>query len=299
MAGETFPGLRRAAMGLWCLACLPVMASTPDCYLSPEASDEELAAEEHRFFPRTHLFQPLIADPRESRFFFGYRSEERATGNREIGVVGFGETFPLYRRSKGCANHGWQVDIAGGGTARFDMDDDDRDMIDVDYLIGLPLSWRHDKWSLRSRIYHESSHLGESDLIDEVMRERRKRSTENVEFISSYTEGKWRLYSGAEYVLRHSPAIEPWGLRLGVEYHGPRSMIGEMARWIAGMDVKAWEEFDFDTDVSIKAGLSFGGRDDRQHDLQVMLEWYDGHANGGVLFEEEIRYVSAAVYFGF
>ncbi len=290
-------------MGLCGLALMtsmaPSTASMPDCYPLLAASEDDLITGKHHFFPRTHLFQPFIADPKESRFFLSYRRVERSTGNHHIGVVGFGETFPLYRRSKGCGDDGWQVDITGGGIGRFDMEDDGKDMIDVDYLIGLPLTWRQGNWSFRTRVSHESSHLGESVLITDSAGERRKRTANSVDFISSYDDGKWRLYTGTEYVQRHSPVVTSWGLHLGTEYYGARRLIGNKARWIAGMDIKAWEEFDFDADVSVKAGLSFGGRDARQHHLQVMLEWYDGHANSGVFFEEEIRYVAVGVYFGF
>ncbi len=299
MAGETSLGWRFGHAMMGCMLILPVWASAEGFYPSLEAPAEENADDAHHFFPQSHTFQPLIADPREPRFFLGYRSDERFWGRRQIGVIGFGETFPIYRQKWGCATDGWQVDIAGGGVARFDVENGSNDMIDIDYLIGLPLSLNRGSWSVRTRLFHESSHFGESQLIGEALRERGVRSTNSVDLVVSYTWAKWRLYSGAEYVTSNYPEMEPLGFHLGAEYYGPRIVLGDMARWVTALDVKAWQEYDYDADVSIKAGLTFGGRDARQHYLQVMLEWYEGHANSGVYIEEKIRYSGMGVYFGF
>lgn len=299
MAGETSLVRRFGHTMIGCMMSLSVWASADGCYPSLDVPAEENADDAHQFFPKSHIFQPLIADPREPRFFLGYRSDERFWGRRQIGVIGFGETFPIYRRNWGCGTGGWQVDVAGGGVARFDMENGSNDMIDIDYLIGLPLSWRRGSWSVRTRLFHESSHLGESQLIEEVLGERRIRTTNSVDLTGSYTWAKWRLYSGGEYLISNYPEMEPLGFHLGAEYYGPRIVLKGTARWVTALDVKAWQEYEYDADVSFKTGLTFGGRDVRQHHLQVMLEWYEGHANSGVHTEEQIRYVGMGLYFGF
>ncbi len=302
MAGRGIRGLIWSYLGLCCTVGLPALAANEECHPSLETAVDKGIKGPHLFFPQTHLFLPLLADPKEPRFFLGYREAKRTDGDWRIGVVGFGETFPLYRLMGGCAADGWQVDIAGGGIARFDLDDDDRDgidMIDADYLFAVPLSWRRGNWAFRTRIFHESAHLGETPRIDAAIRARRKSSIDSIDLIASYSEAKWRVYGGAEYVIHHHPEIEPWGVHLGAEYYGPRRYFGGTASWIAGIDGKAWEEYDYDTDLSIKAGLSFGGRYLWQHHLQIVLEWYDGHANSGVFYEEKLRYLGAGVYFGF
>lgn len=286
-------------MGLLYIASAPVTAEDLNCPPSLEAAPGELSVGRNRFFPRAHLFQPLIADPKEPRFFLSYRQDDRFVGKRTLGVIGFGETFSIYRRVGDCVTEGWQLDVSGGGVARFDMEDGDKDLISTDFLIALPFSRRWGNWSMRSRIYHESSHFGESGLVEMAAPERNKRSYNSVDFLSSYDDVSWRLYGGVEYVFLHHPEIEPWGLHAGSEYYGSRSLIGDTVRWITGVDLKVWEEFDFDVDASIKSGLSFGGKDVRQHHLQVLLEWYDGHANEGVLFEKKIRYLGVGIYFGF
>lgn len=283
-------------MVLLCMSCISAIASTEERNPSSLNSTDRSADGTGNFFPKTYLFSPILADPKEPRFFLGYRYDERTTYSKNVGVVGFGETFPFYRRDWGGGGDGWQVDVVGGAVARFVLEN--RDMIDADYFFGIPISWRWGNWSVRTRLYHESSHLGESVFIDDAIRARKKRTYDSVDLLSAYDNRVFRLYAGVEYMLSHYLEIEPWGGHLGAEYHG-QSMMGNVVRPVAGVDVKAWEEYDYEPDVSIKAGLSFGARDYRQHHLQVMLEWYDGHANAGVFFEEEIRYIAVGLYFGY
>lgn len=300
MIGKRVRSLFWHCLAMCGMVGLPAAAigAAEGCHPSLEAAAYESdVTGPHLIFPQTHLFHLLVADLKEPRFFLGYRRDERSDGSWDVRVVGFGETFPLYRRLNDCAANGWQLDVSGGGVARFDMDS--RDLIDADYLIALPLSWRRGDWALRSRILHESAHRGENKRINEAVATRNKRSTDSVDLIASYAREKWRLYGGAEYVWHQYPEIDPWGVHLGVEYYGPRSLLWGTARWVTGIDGKAWQEFDYDADISIKTGLSFGGERLWQHHLQIMLEWYEGHANSGVFFEEEIRYLGAGIYFGF
>lgn len=291
--------LRRWYTWVLCAVSMSALAEVPYCPPSLEAPLDGQDSGVIVALPRGHLFHPLIADPKESRFFLGYREYDGAGEKTHVAVIGFGETFPLFRRLGDCPGDGWQLDIFGGGVARFILDESRNDLIDADYRIGIPLSWRHGNWSLRSRVYHESSHLGENELFQGDTAERVKRSYDVIDFLGSYDEEKWRLYFGAEYFFRHRPSIDQTGWHVGAEYYGRRNLMAGTARWVNGLDVKAYEEYDYSPDVNFKTGLSFGGRYSSQHHLQVLLEWYDGHANEGVSFDEEVRYLGVNIFFGF
>ena len=81
------------------------------------------------------------------------------------GAVGFGERWGIVRRPGERAGDGWQVGLSGGVFAQFDMDADSNDLINADYVIGFPLTWRHGAWSGRFNLYHQSSHLGDELLL--------------------------------------------------------------------------------------------------------------------------------------
>lgn len=278
---------------------LTTTAAVPRCPPSLEAPLEEAAPGTGLLFPRGHLFQPLIADPLEPRFFTSYHRNEKSGREIATGEVGAGETFPLWRAVGVCATEGWQLDVTGGGVARFVLEDERNDLIDGSFTIGVPVSWRRGQWAWRARAFHNSSHLGEDSFYRGTTPPRSRTSYESIDFLVGYDEAAWRIYGGAEYMRHHFPRVKPWGLHLGAEYYGARTLFGGLGRWIGGLDVKLWDEYDYQPDYSAKLGLSLGGRRPAQQNLQLLLEWYDGHENRGVFFDDKVRYVGVGVAFGF
>ncbi len=51
------------------------------------------------------------------------------------------------------------------GVFQFDLSAPSSDLINTDYVVGVPLSWRSGGWSTRVRLYHQSSHLGDEFLL--------------------------------------------------------------------------------------------------------------------------------------
>jgi len=55
----------------------------------------------------------------------------------------------------------WEVAIAAGLFSQFNMASATNDLIDADYRIGLPLTYRRGAFASRFQLYHQSSHLGD------------------------------------------------------------------------------------------------------------------------------------------
>ena len=55
--------------------------------------------------------------------------------------------------------------IQAGVFAIFDLDAESLDLINADYLIGIPLVFRKGNFSNMTRIFHQSSHLGDEFLL--------------------------------------------------------------------------------------------------------------------------------------
>lgn len=122
-------------------------------------------------FPENDVFRPLLADLKQPRFFATLQrihvsnpSPALNVGSRvTVGSVGFGETFGMVGRRNGC--DGWQVGILAGVFAQFNMDSGSTDLINADYVVGFPVSWRSGLVSARVRLYHQSSHLGDEFIL--------------------------------------------------------------------------------------------------------------------------------------
>src|SRR2546427_4865311 len=104
--------------------------------------------------PAAVLFQPLLADPKEPRFFATYLWTRSTRLASRLGSVGFGQTIGLVR------GRDWQVAVAAGVFSEFNMLSSTTDLLNTDYLIGLPVTYRRGGFATRFRLFHQSSHLG-------------------------------------------------------------------------------------------------------------------------------------------
>ena len=155
-------------------------------------------------FPTGNLFRPLMADPKEPRFFASLRQYETSFGNTTVGAVGFGEHIAFYKWPGRESGDGLQIGLSAAVFAQFDMDARSSDLINADYVVGFPLSYRRGDNSVRLRLYHQSSHLGDEFLINRRP-ERINLSYESLELLYAYTFKQWRPYIGGEYLVHRDP----------------------------------------------------------------------------------------------
>ena len=99
-------------------------------------------------FPEDQIFCPTVADPKEARSFVSllrgtFRSLDDPSGEgTTIASVGVGNSFGLVRWGGPEPNEGVQLDVVGSIFAQFDLGAPSNDLINADYLIGLPLTFR-------------------------------------------------------------------------------------------------------------------------------------------------------------
>jgi hypothetical protein len=216
-------------------------------------------------FPEDQIFCPLLADPKEARSFMSFlrgtfRSLDDPSGEgTSIASVGIGDSFGLVRFGGPDAGEGVQLDVVGSIFAQFDMGAPSNDLINADYIIGVPLTFRRRGFSLRAKLYHQSSHLGDEYLLrdEEIVRE--NLSFESVELLVSQELGALRAYVGGERIFRREPDTLPDSLfHTGVEFRTGRA---RKVQLLAGVDLKTTELHDWSPGVSARVGMEVGRRD--------------------------------------
>lgn len=211
---------------------------------------------EAQAFPTGNLFRPLIADPKQPQFFVSLNSFRSLDERYTMAAVGFGEAFGLYRFFGSREGDGLQLNVEGALFAQFNLETSSSDLINADYIIGFPVTYRYGDNSLRFRLYHQSSHLGDEFLMSINPPERVNLSYEAVDLIYSREWHEWRVYGGGEYLLHKEPDdLMPLSAHWGTEYRGSKPLLWN-GRPIAGADMKSLEEHDWEIDTSIKAVLS-------------------------------------------
>ena len=256
--------------------------------------------------PEDQIFCPILADPKDARSFLSFlrgtfRSLDDPSGEgTTIASVGLGDSFGLVRWNGPSLGEGVQLDVIGAIFAQFDLGAASNDLINADYIIGLPLTFRRSGFTSRVRVYHQSSHLGDEYLLRSEDIERENLSFESLELLASQEVGPVRVYAGGELIFRREPETLPAKLvHAGVELRtgraGPMQLVG-------GVDFKATEEHDWSPATSARLGLEAAARRGQAgHPARLvtfMLEFYQGPSPYGQFFQDDISYLGVGLHFG-
>jgi len=256
-------------------------------------------------FPEDQIFCPLIADPKEARSFVSYlhgtfRSLDNPSGEgTSIASVGIGDTFGLFRIGGPDPGEGFQLDVMGSIFAQFDLGAPSNDLINADYILGFPFTFRRHGFSFRAKLYHQSSHLGDEYLLrsDEIVRV--NLSFESIELLVSQELGPLRIYAGAERIFRREPDSLPDSLfHTGIELRSGRA---RKVQLLAGVDVKTTELHDWSPAISGRAGMELGRPGPEGHPgrlIMLLFEMYQGPSPYGQFFQDDISYIGAGIHIG-
>ena len=200
--------------------------STSREWLDCRYHQSEERALDSEWFPSDDLFRPLLADPKQPQFFALWQSMQSRNErtNTNIGSIGIGENFGFYTKREGC--NGWQISLLTGIFAQFDLDTSNSDLINIDFNVGVPLTWRHGKWSARLRFYHQSSHIGDEFLTSHPDFKPIGLQYNEVDMIVSYDFLRWlRLYGGGAVLVSRQPStIDRGTVQWGFEARTPRPL---------------------------------------------------------------------------
>jgi hypothetical protein len=250
------------------------------------------------WLPQGRIFCALAADPKEERSFVTYLRGDFATiadpepgTETNIGAVGLGDSFAIFRVAGAESGYGVQLDLAGAVFSQFNLNAPSFDLINADYLVGLPLTVRVGRFSARLRLYHQSSHLGDEFILNRQP-ERINLSFESIELILSQEAGPLRLYGGGETFFRREPADLAMRLvHTGAEI---RPVVLSGVRLLAAVDLKVVEDASWSRAWSVRAGVELAriprpGQATRV--LSLIGEFHDGAAPYGQFYREDIRYI--------
>jgi len=254
--------------------------------------------------PRGDVFCPLVADPKGIRSFVSYLRETSEAAETDVGSVGIGDSFGLLRWSGPRDGDGLQLSLEGSVFAQFDLGTSSYDLLNADFLIGLPLTWRRGGSSARARVYHQSSHLGDEFLLRGEHPERENLSFEAVELILSQDVGVLRAYAGGEQLVHRSPRdLDATVAHGGVELR-PRATLtfGRLAsaRLLAAADVKAAREQDWTPAWSVRAGFDFGRPREGLAEggrWSLLAEYYSGPSPYGQFYRDDVTLVGVGLHF--
>ncbi|MGE5518000.1 MAG: DUF1207 domain-containing protein [Bacteroidota bacterium] len=249
--------------------------------------------------PRGKLFDPLLADPRWAHFSASVQNYGGDNGLNTVASVSVGDEFSLYQAPVG--EGAWGIGVQAAVFALFDLDAQSKDLINADYWVGIPLSWRSGDNSAVLRLYHQSSHLGDEYLLRSAgnRRSRINLSYEVVDLKLSRDlfDRTLRVYGGGGVLIDQEPSdIKRGLLQAGIEARPPWSFADGLLRPVAAADFQSTEESDWRVDVSARAGLELASSVDRDYVVQLMLEYYRGRNPNGQFFLRDVEFYGVGLH---
>jgi len=283
-----------------------------DCRFNPNSvshPEQEKAVWENVFLPDGDVFRPLMADLKEPQTFAtmqSVRALESKTSST-IGSVALGENFGLWSRRKEGSCDGMQVGLLMGVFSQFDLFGPSTELINTDFIFGVPLSWRSEFVSARVRLYHQSSHLGDQFLLARPGFNRVELSFEEIDGILSFnTPGGWgRVYGGGGYLIHREPeSLDRLKAQWGVELRGPEirsPLLGQTLKGglivtpVFGADFKAFEELNWLINSNVEGGLEWF-RLGKTRRLRLLVNYYWGYNPYGQFYAQKIQSVGIGLY---
>lgn len=254
--------------------------------------------------PEGDVWCPLTADPKAEHTFVTYVQGDfgpltAIEEDTEVASVGIGDDFPLVRWNGPGAGDGVQVGLAAAVFAQFDLRSASFDLINADYVVGIPVTIRRGATSARVRLYHQSSHVGDELLLRDDEFERENLSFESLEVLLSRELGPLRAYGGGEFLFRR----EPDELEEMVAHGGLEVRVGPVRgpSLVAALDLKSSEEQDWDPAWSARAGVELAIWREHGHPprtLAFLLDFYDGPSPYGQFFQQHLHWFGLGLHLG-
>ena len=221
------------------VALLPGLNAQTDEKASGK-SPEPAAPEEVK-----EVFRAPLASATEPANVFRY------SGNAQID---FGLTLPFALYTDEGKSTTWQVGVQPGIMARFDINGRQWLLKCADFYIGLPLAYRHGKWSARIEFYHLSSHRG-GDFEKQYSSPGFVYGREAIQALVAYdAPGNVRIYLGPTILVHTVPDVGHTSFQFGSEWFPKRLQRGRFRFYVAG-DLETRQETDGKVNFSLQPGL--------------------------------------------
>ncbi len=257
------------------------------------------ADSESRWFPTEHLYPAYLADPYEPNFHMQLRSYDESTipdtGASRWDLMAGAPLIIYEKKDTDNSRHGWQIVFLTGLRGQFD-NENNQDNVAWEGIFGLQAVFRyHNDFAWHFGTKHYSSHVGD-EYIERTGRTR-----------IQYTREEWRagiawlfsehytVYSDIAYAfsLRNKILQEDGRAQIGLQYEKPGVFMGSKVGWYSALDVSAYEEDDWDKNITIQIGFDIPARDRR---WRLGLEYYDGRSQYGEFFQNKDQYASIGVW---
>ncbi|MFA6093911.1 MAG: DUF1207 domain-containing protein [Elusimicrobiota bacterium] len=252
-------------------------------------------AEQPILFPEPdRIFERLLADPRQVETSLHYYRHE----GFDLSDVALGNGWGMFRWDMGDWRLQWNVE--GMAYARFRLGGGINEFQTIDFFANSPFEVRRGKFSARTALYHESSHLGD-DYIRRTGDQGFRYSLEGLRLIAAIEPHPLtRVYGGGSAVLHSVPGNQEGSLQAGFEARTDVFHQNTEHPWCLylAQDVQWSGRVAWNPTSKTELGLRMARRG-----LVRALRWHAGYLTGhsyfGQFFAQKEHYFDLGVSFDF
>ena len=263
--------------------------------IAANSQDKERIVE---YLGEDHFFDPLILDPLECQSFAGIYAYWESWERKDLiySPLALGFQLPVVQWDKG--DHGFEIGFMTAIFFQFEFNNPTErflvNLINTDFKVGVPFIYFKNKFSLRTSIYHVSSHFSEEYIFRNNLTEfgENKNTYEAIEIQASCNFTKMRYYGGVDMVFNSPYGREIWTFQGGFLFRSPVKK-GSMFNYIAGADLQVLQETNWGLNTQLGAGIELVKRPGRI--FQLMLQFFNGYMPYSQYTDLRVSYVGATL----
>lgn len=250
-----------------------------------------------RVLPNGLIYPSYLAGTKESRFASVWNHDSRLgwmwdleAGGR-VGLVRFGTDGGTPRPN------GWQLDLEGAAFPRLDLDHE-RDLISVDFRVGVPLTFGCGPVQVKLAAYHLSSHLGDEFSLRFPDYPRINYSRDALVLGGSYyLTDDLRLYAEAEWAWYTDGGTRPWEFQFGLDYSPVWSWQSRCGAPFLALNGQLREEVDFGGTFVVQTGWQWRG--ESNHLFRVGVQYFTGKSDQFQFFRRNEEKIGIAMWYDY
>jgi hypothetical protein len=266
----------------------------------PKYLKAQKAKAEVHYFPAKSYWQPLMLDPIAAQTNGSLNAYWEDGQQKEIvwAIFAFGFQRPLIKwlyPSGRSLELGMEVASFTQFEFRWVDGRSQRNILNTDFKVGIPLIYHAQKWTYRLRMFHVSSHWGDDYMIRNHIYHYIPNAVnyEQMDFTASYTKTFYRIYGGFGVVIRPETIRKRWDFEAGFFITKKIGKSHALA-WIGGMDIKAYQQNNFNPGINAAIGIRMANRE--KHPFKLMLQYYHGNLPFGVYEARHVQWLGIGLY---
>ena len=250
-----------------------------------------------QILPAGLMYKSYLAGGREPRIASQWFHEREqgwlwdATLGGRVGLVRFGTRDDFWPE-------GWQLDVEGAALPRSSLEWD-RDVVSVDYRVGVPLTTRQGPWEAKFAYYHLSSHLSDEYLqrfpaaLDSRINYVRDSLVLGVAFRPCPNV---RLYSEAGWAFNTDGGSRPWEFQFGIDA-SPEEPTGFLGGPFFALNGRIRQEVNYGGNLTVQTGWAWRGETGQL--MRVGFHYFNGMSDQYQFFTHHEEQIGVGMWYDY